>query len=975
MYRYSPITIRLFLMLLVLIGSIFGSIYWFTVPLIKENVFTLELHSNRQVLNVVYDLADRMYASTEGYVDKTLKSHEARLKSVLELAESHIDISIKDGRAEGKSDEEIWQKVFEDLRVFQFGKGDYIWIADYDARLLSHPSSEFHNRDMSTFKDFEGNLIIPSVLKLAQTDGEGFYNYKWNRLNEPTVIDKYSFVKNHPEWGFVMGAGVYIDDIQKEVEAQKAQAILEINHALKDVKIGSNGYLYIFDSKGNMLFHPNSNIHGLNFKKLLNSVTQNPIYLDLMAVADTGEELYYKWDRPDDQGNYGYEKLSLVRHLPGFDWYIGSSVYLDDLKSSSVQLSQRIIAMGFFGLLASIVAVFIFAEWLTSPIKSLSQTAYKISRGNLTAKTGIERNDELGVMAESFDYMVDRLRDNINTLNTRVDSRTKALSESNAQLLEAVESLELTQDELRAVETRQRLILDALPAQVAYLDTDVRYVFANRQYREMFGQGKDEIVGKHFTEVVGTEMGEALQPFIDRAKKGESPVYEYRLMHKGKEIITRRTVLPFYNLRKEVEGMLTLSIDITQEREVEERMTEASKMKAVGQMSGGLAHDFNNLLTIILGNLLELKGNRELPSKLQSNLIPAIRATRRGADMTKRLLAFSRRQPLLPGRIQPERLINDLVDLLEAPLPGNIELSTHIKPNTPDVYADAAQMEDALVNLALNSADAMPKGGELKLVVSGVECAIPEVMSSIWGELILPGSYVLISVIDSGDGFSEEALEQACEPFYTTKATGAGSGLGLSMVYGFVKQSKGYIRIQNRDQLEGTFDGGLEMLPEQGHGGAKIDLLLPAATGENTPVIEAPAIFDNTEVPELYNSSLVLLVEDNSDVRELVRKQITDMGFVVIEASSGDEALSLLTGLEELAGVVSDVIMPGDATGYDVVGAVKLLYPNAFAVIMTGYSERPPETDFEFSLLQKPFDACELEQAISPAHCVARDEN
>ncbi|MAY41636.1 MULTISPECIES: cache domain-containing protein [unclassified Neptuniibacter] len=954
MPRHASITIRLFLMLLVLISSIFGSIYWFTVPLIKENVFGLELHANRQVLNVVYDLANRMYASTETYVDKTLNSHEQRLQSVLDVAEKHIEVSLRDGRKAGLSESEIWSTIFSDLREFDFGNGDYIWVADYNARLLSHPAEEFHQRDMSDFLGPDGQPVMPNILGKVREDQQGFYKYKWQRLDNKKVIEKYSYVKDLSKWEFIMGAGVYIDDIQEEVALQKQQAILEINKALKNIKIASNGYLYVFDSKGNMLFHPNPNIHGINFKKQLNPVTQNPIYLDLMGVADTGRELYYKWDRPDDQGNYEYEKLSLVRHLSGFDWYISSSVYLDDLKESSVQLSQRIMATGFFGLLAAIVIAFLFAEWLTQPIKKLSLTAYKISRGNHSAKTGISRNDELGLLAESFDYMVDQLRDNISSLNSRVKARTKELSESNFQLRDAVSSMEKAQTELREVETRQRLILNELPAQVAYLDKEQKFIFANREYLNMFGQRKGEIEGKTLEEVVGDEMYREIKPHIEHALEGDVEVYEYLFQLEDRDMLTRRTVLPFYNENKQVVGFLNLSIDITHERETERRLAEASKMKAVGQMSGGLAHDFNNLLTIILGNLRLLQQHHLLPKELQENLDPAIRATRRGADMTKRLLAFSRRQPLSPARIEPGSLISELVDLLVAPLPENIELSTEIKPETPDVYVDAAQMEDALVNLALNSVDAMPNGGELRLTVSGVDCSAQDVVCDEFDEAVRPGHYVLISVTDNGQGFTDEALSKAYEPFFTTKSTGAGSGLGLSMVYGFVKQSKGYLRIRNRCDIESNLQG------------SQIDILLPEATG--TEVKHVP-VFRSDELsvfPTAQTTALVLLVEDNLDVRKLVRSQLTDLGFAVLEASTGDEALSLLVGIEELAGLVSDVVMPGTNSGYDVAAQVRAQHSSAFIVLMTGYTENPPETDFEFKLLQKPFDACALEQAISP---------
>ncbi|MDF2182071.1 cache domain-containing protein [Neptuniibacter sp. CAU 1671] len=946
MSKYSPITLRLFLSLLIFVGGLLGAIYWFTVPMIKSNVFGLELHANRQVLNVVYDLANRIHFNSETYIQRTLAYHEQRLRSIVELSENHIRAALAEGKAAGRSEAEVWAEVFQHLRQFKFGHDDYIWVAGYDSHILSHPSPRFHDKSMLDFKDPDGNLVIPRLVKLALDDGEGFYNYKWYRLDDTEVIDKYSYVKNFPDWGFVIGAGVYIDDVEREIRDQKAQAIVDISHALKDIKIANNGYLYVFDSQGNMLFHPNPNIHGRNFVTQLNPVTGHPIYQDLIAVADTGQELYYKWDRPDDQGNYVYEKLSLVRHLSGFDWYISSSVYLDDLKASSVQLSQRIMALGFFGLLAGVMAAFFFAEWITAPLRKLSLTAYRISRGNLTAKTGIRRDDELGTLAESFDYMVDRLRDNITTLNTRVNDRTRDLSESNAQLLRAVQSLQKTQGELKAVEERQRLILNALPAQVAYLDADQRFIFANREYLEMFGEDKRSIVGQKLAQVIGDKMYQDIEGYIQSALQGERVIYEYPLQFKGQDILTRRTVLPFFNEQGEVVGLLNLSIDITNERETERRLAEASKMKAVGQMSGGLAHDFNNLLTIILGNLLELQQYPDLPKSLSNNLAPAIRATRRGADMTRRLLAFSRRQPLQPDYIRPEVLIRDLVSLLKAPLPENVELKTCVVAGSPGVYLDAAQMEDALVNMALNSVDAMPKGGTLALHVSGFEAKPEQPMPEGYDEPVPFGLYMHLQITDTGEGFSDDALQKAFEPFFTTKATGAGSGLGLSMVYGFVKQSQGYIRLSNRPQ-----------------GGASIELLLPAASPK-LPGRRSSEIA-KTSVIRGDGHALVLLVEDNEDVRRVVRRQLLELGFQVLEATSADEALTMLgSGLPELSGLVTDVVMPGKHDGYEVAVQVHKLFAKAFIVLMTGYSEPPPALSFNFALLQKPFTSESLNEAI-----------
>ncbi|MGB0468440.1 MAG: cache domain-containing protein [Pontibacterium sp.] len=950
MFRYSPITFRLFLMLLLLIGGIFGSIYGLTVPLIKSNVFKLEMNANRQVLNIVYELASRMHFGTESYIEQALDAQEQGLKAVVDVTDSYITAAVVRGQQSGLDEQVIWQNIFSDLSELKFGNNNYIWVSDMNGTLLSHPDKRPDHEIALDHKAGSVESAFPSLVNKAVKQGEGFYQHQGYRLNDTTPIDKYAYVRTLPQWGIVIGAGVYADELDKNTKSYKERLLVELGQALESVKIASNGYLYVFDSNGNMVFHPNANIHGKNFKTLLNPVTGNPIYQDLIAVSDTGEELFYKWDSPTDPGNYAYEKLSLVRHLPGFDWYISSSVYLDDLKDSSVQLGQLLLAVFVLGLLLTTMAAFLFAEWLTSPIRQLSATAYKISRGNLSAKTGIKRADELGLLAESFDLMVDRLGDNIRTLNSRVELRTAELSASNTQLREAVSSLEMAKRNLSISEARQRLILDALPAQVAYIDNQCRYIFVNREYAQALKAQKATLVGELLSEALAAETYHAIKDYIQQALAGEKVLYEHQPEGQVTAKITRSILLPFYGEQGEqAEGVLILSMDITAEKESEKRMAEASKMHAVGQMSGGMAHDFNNLLTIILGNLLELQSHTDLPQPLIKNLQPALRATRRGADLTKRLLAFARRQPLSPDDIKPSVLIEDVIGLLSAPLPENIQIETQTDSEVPVVHVDAAQMEDALVNLALNAADFMDKGGVLEFQVARFSCQ--EKLGpgeSVFDEPVLPGDYARLCVKDTGTGFSEEALNKAFEPFFTTRTAGAGSGLGLSMVYGFVKQSRGYIRIANRTG-----------------GGAVVEMLLPAAEPALSPLSVCP-VESAGLVAGAGLGSMVLLVEDNLDVRSVVRNQLTEMGFSVVEAGTADEADKLLNHLSGLAGIVTDMMMPGKKTGYDIAHRVKVDYPSAFVVVMTGYSELYAEPDIEFTLLQKPFDPVALTKAIFP---------
>ncbi len=944
MPKLSAITTRFFAMMLVIIGTLFISFYWYSVPLIKSKVLEIEHNASKIAINNIYQLATKMYLGSEDYRDQALSSQQQRLTAIVSLTENFILSLYRVLENQGRTEAEIWESIFSELRQFRADDDTYVWIADYDYRLLSHPDDDNFGRDLTTIRGSDGKLIIPSVVQLAIDAGEGFYHYKWPKLTQTQALEKYAYVRHFPAWGFVIGSGVYLDEIEQQVSAKKLRALSELRNAFAEITIANNGYLFVFDPQANMLIHPNPNIDGTNFAGLLNPVTGNPIVTDLISVAGTDTEAFYKWDSPGDPGNYHYEKLSLVRHIPGFDWYISSSVYVDDLQRSSEILSTRIIVIALLTLLLGSLLAWVFANWLTAPIRRLSHTAALVSKGQLSAKSGIRRADELGVLAESFDSMVDQLSNNIKTLDSRVTERTQELEASNLELLRACDELQTAGVALEVLETRQRLILDALPAQVAYINNRNEYVFVNQSYAQMFGLDKASVVGHSTAEILGSAMYTEIEHHIQGALAGKPSTFEHRLQRNGHQIITRRTLLPLYDNEAQVSGFLNLSIDITQQKQAEVRLAEANRMHAVGQMSGGLAHDFNNLLTIILGNLLELQEKIGAPALDLRHLQPAVRATRRGADITRRLLAFSRRQPLTPSRVSCQQLIDELKLLLSPSLPDSISLHTEVTAPCPSIFVDPGQLEDALVNLALNARDAMPCGGSLSLKVDPLHISA----TCQYDESVTEGDYIRFRVIDTGQGFDPETLTRAFEPFYTTKQTGAGSGLGLSMVYGFVKQSSGYIRILS-----------------QPHQGSEVQVLLPAT---RIP-IDKPAGGSELQSSGLVlgHNRLVLLVEDNPDVRSVVRGQLVAMGFVIIEAASGDEGLALLGNIDSLAGVVTDVVLPGSASGLQVAEQVQSFHSGAFVVLMTGYSEAVMLEKISAPVLQKPFDKTQLEHAIIKA--------
>ncbi|HPY42640.1 MAG TPA: cache domain-containing protein, partial [Thiolinea sp.] len=329
--------------------------------------------------------------------------------------------------------EQALAQAYETIRSFSYGNKDYIWIADYQGNMLSHPDPRFHDKNMQDTVDEAGNPIIPNLVKYAIRDGEGYYEYQWQRPHGAQPLDKYSYVKNYPEWGLVIGAGVFLDDLEKEIQQRKDRAINELRKALTEIKVAKTGYLFIFDAHNQMLIHPNANIDRTDIADLINPLSQNKIADDLKRVADTGSELHYLWDKPADPGNYVYEKLSLVRHLQGFDWYICSTVYLDELSSSSEKLSSRILTLAIITLLAALGLAYFFVNRITQPLEQLAATARRVSSGDLSAKSGIKTADEVGVLASSFDGMVERLKDNIDTLDTQVKQRTEELLETNAR--------------------------------------------------------------------------------------------------------------------------------------------------------------------------------------------------------------------------------------------------------------------------------------------------------------------------------------------------------------------------------------------------------------------------------------------------------------------------------------------------------------------------------------------------------------
>ena len=390
--------------------------------------------------------------------------------------------------------------------------------------------------------------------------------------------------------------------------------------------------------------------------------------------------------------------------------------------------------------------------------------------------------------------------------------------------------------------------------------------------------------------------------------------------------------------------------DVTEQRararalaDAEDALRQAQKMETLGQLTGGVAHDFNNLLQIVTGNLeLLQRGLPEDQARLRRAADNAMAGAERAALLTQRLLAFSRRQPLAPERIDPNRLVSGMSDLLNRTLGETIEVETIQSARIWPVEIDVNQMENALLNLAVNARDAMPDGGKLTIEVANTH--IDEDYAAQEAE-VSPGQYVLISVSDTGQGMDEDVLSHAIEPFFTTKEVGRGTGLGLSMVYGFIKQSGGHIRVYS----------------ERGHG-TTVKIYLPRFYG---PLPDNDTGTVSRATPVCGGDETVLVCEDDDKVRAYTVDVLKELGYRVMEADNGAAALQALeTASEPIDLLFTDVILPGGMTGADIAQQARAQQPGLRILFATGYARNAiihhGRLDPGVELLTKPFTYAEL---------------
>ena len=505
------------------------------------------------------------------------------------------------------------------------------------------------------------------------------------------------------------------------------------------------------------------------------------------------------------------------------------------------------------------------------------------------------------------------------------------------------------EDILRKSEEQFRLLVQGVTDYAIYMLSPEGIITNwNAGAQRIKGYTPQEIIGQHFSKFYSPEDAAAGVPQIglDTAlREGRFEKEGWRYRKDGSKFWANVVIDAVRKPSGELIGYAKITRDMTERREAQEQlerarevMAQSQKMDAIGQLTGGVAHDFNNLLMAVLGSLELIRKRLPEDPKLKLLLNNAFEGARRGVSLSQRMLSFARRQELSLSAVDIKTLVSGMSDMLDRSLGPLMKIETDISEGLPTIKADANQLETALLNLTVNSRDAMPAGGTIK--ISARLVTTPPMM----GSKALNSECVVLTVSDTGEGMDPDTLSRALEPFFTTKGIGKGTGLGLSMVHGITEQLGGRLRIESRKGK-----------------GTSVELWLPLAHGE----VLAPVAETEVKVADSEKKLLVIVVvDDDKLVLTNTKAMLEDFGHMVVEANSGAGALEVIRNTPHVDLVITDQAMP-QMSGMQLAAAIKVDWPNLPILLMSGYAELPSKTPFEVPKLAKPFSLDDLEDAVA----------
>ena len=638
---------------------------------------------------------------------------------------------------------------------------------------------------------------------------------------------------------------------------------------------------------------------------------------DVGAVKDSGLGQHTRVD--------GISYLHSIASIPGTPWQVMVEAPRRWATATAGGFVLEMAGLGVILLLAGAIVLWLAIRRSLEPLHAVTQAVAAIAHGDSTQPVAVTSDDEFGRLAVAFNSMASQ----VHASRLELGTRAEALQTANLELLES--------------EERYRALVDHLPDGIL-VHWDQRITFANRASAELFGvPDPGALVGASMLDFIDSRDVEVVAGRLSDVQEHGTPALprDLRLRRaSGRAPVVEARSIRLTTAAKN--AVQTILHDVTDRRLLEEQLRQSQKMEAVGRLAGGVAHDFSNILTVIDAHAEFARNPRETPEARVADIDEIQRASASAARLTRQLLAFSRKQSVVPVRVDLNTTVNGLLGMLQRLIGEGVAIAAELETPLWAVQADAGQMDQVVMNLSVNARDAMPHGGRLSFRTKNVR--VGQEYRTATGELVPEGEYVMLSVEDSGGGMTDDVQTRIFEPFFTTKQPGQGTGLGLSTVYGIVKQSGGYIWVYS----------------EVGKGTA-FKILLPRFSGEG----EEHALTRTSEHRVRSVEAQVLLVEDHESVRLAISRALRAAGFVVHEAGDVDQAERILADDSQPVDlIITDMMMPG-RTGAELASGAVVSQRGIPVVIMSGYSEE--FTNREWRL---PPNATFVDKPVSPASLI-----
>ena len=893
------------------------TVQWQTASIIQD----LQKSKAENLLHAVTSTVENAYYNIQFHSKAILEQRKKELQHEVDIAHATLQTyhnQFTSGKYTLQQVKHLANQAVKNMRWAN--EVGYFWINNTTLpipRMIMHPTLPELDGTILDDPVFacalgENINLFSAAVQVSLAEGSGYIDYLWPKPTPDGKLTnkqpKISFVRIFKPWQWVIGSGVYIDDIDTEVRERIQSTISELRRSFKKIHIGDNGYMFIFNNKKEMLIHPN--LEGQNGTNIINSETGNMLLDEIMQAAEThARNLDYKFQKPINNTPKLYSKKLYVNHFEPLNWYICVSYYTDEINKPVNELSRKLVTLSALFLLVAILLSLLLSKYLGAPLKKLARAAEAIGRRGIGAAeipiSGSIETRELGQILNG-------------SLKT-IKEHQIFLRESEQKYRQVVENSN-----------------DAI-----FIVQNGNITFSNSKLQKLTGYSAEEIVSIPVQEVIHPKDRDAFQRQYFRASENNDRISfhdSFKLIDKKENeyIVMVSTVQIEWENKA---ATLFFARDITEMKKLETAFHQAQKMEAIGTLAGGISHDFNNLLMGILGRASLISAEPNNSEKILQHSQAIENYVQSATNLTKQLLGITR-----GGRYNPKPIdINKLL-LSTSTMFGRtqkkLQICTKIDPEPIVVEADKHQIEQVLLNIYVNASQAMPGGGELHLQTSIVtldEKACKPHQS-------LPGIFAHISITDTGTGMDEKTLQRIFDPFFTTKEMGRGTGLGLASAFGIIKNHKGIIACYSEIGLGTTFN-----------------LYLPLSSSQ---AIDEHLI--NEKI--LTGSEKILLVDDEKVIIEVAEEMLKKIGYHVMTAHSGKEALAIME--KEANGfdlAIIDMIMPG-MDGETLFHKIRKRQPNLPVILASGYALNQQAASImkndSNGFLQKPFSLSTLSQLI-----------